>query len=74
MKKSIAAKVREDLDKNKRESIQKTVEGIKGKMMASSATIHATLQREIDSVRTQVEQILRDKQDGEQANNQKKHC
>jgi GTPase SAR1 family protein len=72
LKKMIALKVGEEMDRTKSATIANAVAGITSRMNDSSATIHETLQREINSVRAQVEQILRDKEAGEQANNEKK--
>jgi hypothetical protein len=56
----------EELQKNRKETTDKMTEGILVKMRASSALIEARLGEEIQYVRTQVEQVLREKEMNEQ--------
>ncbi|HTI07434.1 MAG TPA: dynamin family protein [Puia sp.] len=66
LKKTISTKVLEELQKNRQDTSDKMTEGILSKMRESARTIQAVLEGEIGSVKTQVEQILKDKMADEQ--------
>ncbi|MES1159597.1 MAG: hypothetical protein ABUM51_02480, partial [Bacteroidota bacterium] len=67
LKKPILKRVLEELQNNRQETSDKMTEGILSKMRESAKAIQAVLEGEIGSVKTHVEQILKDKMANEQA-------